>query len=236
MSNKRIRLVLVAHAVVAFAVVFSSSIIGKTLGYEVKTIALFGILMGQACLLGIWVGLSRNHIAQRLGGYVIGNIILTVFLMIGINDQSGVIPFLLVFGISGVIAITCGILGWKKIELMTLSQMEAGQSLEGLQFSITHLLAVMTFIGVLLGVAKALKHILDFGDHFSMLIIWGIFGFSFVCVALVTLWAGLGVARPVSRSALAFLFTIVMSFLPAFLFLDEGAITLIGIAAPFVVM
>jgi hypothetical protein len=76
-SDKRsTQKIYLAFAIVAHLLLLASlsaaSFISKRPGPSFVSLLLHGLLVAQACLLALWLALSRRNILYRFGGFVIG--------------------------------------------------------------------------------------------------------------------------------------------------------------------
>jgi hypothetical protein len=159
-------------------------------------IALFSVLVGQACLLAIWVCLGTNPWYTRLGFFV-GGVCLLGILTIGV----GFVASLLVAGLLLVVRF-CG------FRLCTNSYRHIG--LAPMQFSIRHMLILTFLVACLLPLRGLMAWILHERELRAAIIafttvgiasVWAVFGNRhsvLATIGLVVLAVGIGFASAVT--------------------------------------
>jgi hypothetical protein len=85
---------------------------------------------------------------------------------------------------------------------------------EGIQFSIRHLLLATAIVAVVLGIGRGVRTITD--TQWVNVVAVAIFPPCFIMVELATLWASLGIGRPIPRLAVVIPTAFVVGAVPAF--------------------
>ncbi len=167
------------------------------------------LIIGQTCLIGIWLGLGTNTGQCRVAGTLVG---IAYLVTIGVyhtwSINSGrvslgeVLPVILaMFTLPtlGTAAVLLVVRGWKAHLVAHGSELPAA-AVEGLQFSIRHLFLLTTAVAVLLVMARGVVLLMTNDTAWlRMPIMIGMLTLCFIAITLAAVWAALGVGRPTER-------------------------------------
>ncbi|HEV7222148.1 MAG TPA: hypothetical protein VGN42_05560 [Pirellulales bacterium] len=181
------------------------SVVGITDDWQV--VGLLGGTLGLSALLGLWSGLSKAAILQRVGVAVIGGLLnlatlATAFRMVQPDRLDSEWILAAVFSMAPLIAIGmfAAILKWRdfSVERPGLDDKDRNQHV---QFSLAYLFAVISLAAILFAVIRELRDLTSFSPEFAWEIcLFAAFnGVLFVLHTQVCLWAGLGAGRRIAR-------------------------------------
>jgi len=179
--------------------------------------ALFlSLIFCQTSLLGMWCGLGTSHWLLRLVGLIVGAGGLAIMLGAGIGKLSGEIISVVVAAVLLVAAVTW-IVRWLKGAMQQIPD-STPDAREGLQFTIRHLLVLTFVVACLVTIGKALAPRLP---HFHDVTMLSAIAVCFVSVALVAIWAILGLGQVLFRSLVLFVISAIVGWILARV-IDEG--------------
>ena len=193
------------HAVVGIVLAFCSAD-----QPAVSSALFFSLVFCQTSLLGMWCGLGRSHWILRLIGLIVGTGCLAMMLGAGIDELSGEIIFVVVAAVLLVAAVTW-IVRWLKGAMRQIHD-SAPDAREGLQFTIRHLLVLTFVVACLVTIGKALAPRLPRLHDVTML---SAIAVCFVSVALVAIWAILGLGHVLFRSIVLFVIAAIVGWILA---------------------
>jgi hypothetical protein len=159
----------------------------------------FALVVCQATLVGMWGGLGRTNGVLRLIGLATAIVLLATLLGLGLGDPDALMYFF-VFIATSAVALPTWIVRLWKARIGHLG--EEAPSREGLQFTIKHLMLLTFAVACLVTVGKALAPYVH-GANIAMEV--AVLAICFGAVALVSLWAMLGLGQPVVRIVVAVL-------------------------------
>ena len=194
-----------AHAIAGIVLAFCSADVPS-----VSSALFISLMFCQTSLLGMWCGLGRSHWSLRLIGLIVGTGYLTIVFGAGIDDLSEETVFVVVVAVLLVAAVTW-IVRWLKGAMQQIHG-SAPDAREGLQFTIRHLLVLTFVVACLLTIGKVLAPRLLHIHEISLL---SVIALCFVCVALVAIWAMLGLGRVLLRSIVFFMIAAAMGWILA---------------------
>jgi len=216
----RLHLLLAMHFVVTLLATWTASASPD----EPQAIIAMAVLEAQSCLLAVWLALGRASLLCRSTLVFMGVICLAALLAFAVwyaNGRGSPFANFLPVSLSLVAVPTLGTAG----SLLVMRQQKAGLQLiaahdrapvsEGLQFNVRHLLLLMTFVAILLGVGRVARSYLG-GTvvPFRTVILVGLISLCWIAATLAIVWAAFGVRRPHERMAVA----IVLSLFAGLLF------------------
>jgi hypothetical protein len=156
---------------------------------------LIAIVFCQASLLGMWGGLGSTNWLVRCLGVTAGIMYLYVELGLGISELDFAVFCLVAIATCLVGAITWLVRLFKAV--LKKGVAAESETREGLQFTIRHLMLLTLLIACLMTVGKLLAPLVQ-GSHLTAQI--AVLGVCYAAVALASIWAILGLGRPVIRS------------------------------------
>ncbi len=198
-----------------------------------ENLFLYGMFYSQNFLLGIWGGLSANKWFIRLVGVTLG--IVGLILIFHFCFEGGTIDeYLLVcILVSTTTIVMRNIRGWlARLELTTESS--RSENVEGLQFSIRHLMVLTLFVGCILTVGRWIQPYFSAGSSGTILIAVEL---CFLTVGVISVWATLGNGYVLLRSLIVLMISLFAAV--ALVYAVEGAVknvifcTLVGVMAIF---
>jgi hypothetical protein len=184
------------------------------------------IIISQAGLLGIWLGLTSAQRKNRLLGGLLGLVYLGVvtasFLPATVPLSGRLAYTMLVFVPCLCVALVMRCARWRGAEIMRINNADAGSP--GLQFSIRHLLVLTSVIALIFGlkptdVQPTLR---------NSLIFLAAIGLCALCVFLGGVWATLAVGRPAPRILVVFTLAAFTGALPPY-YIDMKPDDIIGL-------
>jgi hypothetical protein len=189
-----------------------------------------GVFPIQACLIGVWLGLSRTPVHKKVVvavGSVIGlGLILAVTLRVSHEGEVFLILLPISMGFTSVPMIVTAML------LLVTRKRTRGSLLhcpdtyalrsEGLQFGTRHLFVLTLIVAALLGVGKGAPRFLAgaeaaVGPVATLLLLGAVWG----TVTLTVVWATLGRQRPHERIALAMVLAFFGGLVPPYYFGED---------------
>lgn len=160
----------------------------------VLVIPVFGTVLAQSSLLGVWVAFSQATWWKRLAGMVIGAIVLEIMLLFGAQDDGFTLIAAMATG--GIAAVFC-LVRWRFADLRSFPNGEVLNGQDGVQFSISGLMLFTLVVAAMIIGAREMRENAPVGPSFFVVSIWSL---CFVLTGLAGAWAGLGLARPILRS------------------------------------
>jgi len=171
-----------------------------------------GVLAAQPCLLGIWLGLGRTATFKRFAGLLLGLLGCgAVFAFINWSLQGRGGGFFVLFGLMSIVslvlaigpaAVFSAIRKWHS-QLLLVETGRLSCVTEGLQFSLRHLLILVTIAAILLAVGRSARTVLgEYNPSFEIMQTLAFMGLLILCftsITLATIWATLGFGSPPAR-------------------------------------
>lgn len=208
-GQSRLRLLLAAHVILGLVFCAWSASAGRTvlvLGY-VLVVPVFGIVLAQTSLLGFWVAFSSAARGVRLMGLIAGSICLELLLGIGAQDDD--YAFLATMTTGGIAAVF-GVVRWRHADLRHFPQQAPRIGQEGMQLSIRGLMLFTFIVAVTIIGAGEFRENVPRGPSLFRVSSWSLCS---VVVGIAGVWAGLGLGRPMLRSAVVLLIAAVLGAL-----------------------
>jgi hypothetical protein len=167
-----------------------------TVGQQFLAIPAFSAAMCQACLLGLWVALSKAPWSMRLKWFVLGSTCLEVSLSVALGDSELLLaPSISAFS-SALSAF--GIL-LRKSRLRQLESWPERSGPEPLHVSIRDLMLATVAVALLVAATKGIGEYRPGVEWIRVVVVLGVY---FSAVALAASWATLGIAWPFWRFVL----------------------------------
>ena len=159
---------------------------------ELMFIGLYALVYAQAGLIGIWSGLSTTRLEWRLPSVVAA----TAFVCIANTGGGTRVAFLWIALVAWPILLVLISLRHSRLGLQ-LAHLPNGLTVsKRFQFTIRHVLLATGVVAVVLGMGRGVRSINNLNTVAVMT-----YPPCFVMVELATLWATLGVGRPLPRLA-----------------------------------
>ncbi len=192
----RLWLLLIAH--LALGLFFSIWTDSKpTHSYSIALFLLvmpvFGFVLSQAFLLVLWLVFSPASWWKRLASLIVGAVYLKSLLIVGWPDAV-----LLTAMLASGIAVILGVIRWQYANLRHFPQPPVKAGNEGLKLSIRGLMFYTFVIAVTIVGAKLLRESTSEAPNLFLAFALSL---SFVVVGVASVWAVLGLPRPIMRSA-----------------------------------
>lgn len=213
----RLWLLLIAHVVLGlFFSTWSAVAWGLPIVLaDLLVLPVVGIILAQSSLLGFWVIFSKLKSWMRLIGLVTGTTYLEVLLYIGTRSES--ISWLVVLSAGG-ITVVFGLARWLYADLRHFTQQAPAANEEGLRFSIRGLMLFTVAVAVAIVIVRKLREDAVEQLPFFVISTWSL---CFGLVGLASVWAGLGLVRPLQRSVALLLMSAVLGAVFAY-GVDQG--------------
>lgn len=175
---------------------------------QILEVACIGLLLSQTSLLGLWVGLATPSWPVRLLAFLIGTSYLSFQLCFSVSRWD---VFYISLIILSTLAVTAIMLVTRRFtaQIMRLSDAEFPSNVEGLRFSIRHLLLLTLFINITLMAGRLLQPFSGSVELFTIC----------VCSASVgsaSAWAMLGRGNLFLRSSIVFIIGLLMACILTF--------------------
>lgn len=204
----RLWLLLIAH--LALGLFFSIWTDSKpTHSYSIALFLLvmpvFGFVLSQAFLLVLWLVFSPASWWKRLASLMVGAVYLKSLLIVGWPDAV-----LLTAMLASGIAVILGVIRWQYANLRHFPQPPVKAGNEGLKLSIRGLMFFTFVIAVTIVGAKLLRESTSEAPNLFLAFALSL---SFVVVGVASVWAVLGLPRPIMRSAVVLLISAVLGSL-----------------------
>lgn len=178
------------------------------------TLLWMGALLGQASLLGLWVGLSSARRATLWIGAVCGGLVLCAELPTafrGWGDARAMVgSLILVFAPLCVVASVAARLRRCGMRLMQPDEVFLTSATEAIQFSLKQLLLLISAAAIVLAAARVLHAFSLLGSEIPLatgILLAICIGVVFAAQTLASLWATLGLGRWLWRLPAPFLLT-----------------------------
>ena len=186
-------------------------------GYYRGGIFVQAVVCGLLMLLGLWLILHRIGVFWRMLGGLAGIIFAAALLSNGYpTDFRRLITLMCIFFPLCAIATHWFIHCYWKAEAKNIDEIQESRR-EAFQFSIRHLFGLSAFVGCVLAFANAVRA-KELGAEWSFQ--WGslsiayesllsafVMSFTFLLIAISTIWATLGMGNPMPRLILVFAIT-----------------------------
>jgi hypothetical protein len=215
LSGKRLYRFLAVHVVLAAAPLLSLAL-PLSLAFIPVTWALFGLPIGSLMTLSVWVGMGSARITWRLFGALVATAYVTLALamvsvaqMIYYTGSISVLECVTTYATvaaaySVVVLLFGGMFGLvgRRFELLRVESEEVLPDREYFQFSLLHVLVIMSVVAVVLTLFRASRH--DMESATSGTFQWSatdslaftVFLLNTLCAACAALWP-IGVKRNV---------------------------------------
>ena len=195
-----LRSLVIVHVVAWFIGLSAASIGQLTNIFDFLT--LVPLLYGQLCLLGVWLALGTNALHYRVAGTLTGIALLAMITgyrsRMPLNEVFiQVLPIVASFSLA-VAAVLLVVRRWKAHLVAHGSGLPVA-AIEGLQFSIRHLFLLTTVVAVLLMFAQGIGLVTENASWLGTSAYIGLLALCLVAITVGTVWAGLGVGRPIER-------------------------------------
>jgi len=223
MSSKlKIGLLVAVHVVAGLVLAWNANPL--TFDLSVPFIGLLALVFAEAGLLGIWSGLSTTRFAWRFPAVVAVAVYLWAVFVVAVQpgDRLTVYAVIVLTAVPILVVLSCLRHGRRRLRLAHLANRFPAS--EGFQFSIRHLLLVTTFVAVVLGIGRGVRTI---SITQSNMVAVATFPPCFIMVELATLWAALGLGRPLPRLAVVVPTAFVVGAIPGFYLPGSGILELI---------
>jgi len=170
------------------------------------------LVFTQAGLIGIWGGLSTIRIAWRLTAVVATTAFAWAALFI-VNPAGGKHIAIHIMLNTVPILVVLSVVRYSRRRLRLAHLANETPAANGFQFSIRHLLLATAIVAIVLGIGRGVR---TFGNTQSGVVAMVIYPFCFSLVALATLWAALGIGRPIPRVAVVVLTAFAVGTIPMY--------------------
>jgi hypothetical protein len=208
-SKTKIGLLVVVHVVAGLVLAWTA---GTDASFPVALIGLWALAFAEAGLMGIWGALSTIRLVSRLCTVLFATLYLGALLVLMVNGMDPLVFLIIALTVVPILVVlSCLRHSRRRLRLVDLAS--AGPAPEGFQFSIRHLLLATAIVAVVLGIGRGVRTI---SNGQSDLVFVAIFPPCFVMVELATLWAGLGIGRPLPRLAIVVPTAFVVGAIPVF--------------------
>ena len=212
MSPKlKIGLLLAAHIVAGLVLAWTG--IPAATAFPIALFGLFPLVFAEAGLIGFWGGLSAIRLVFRLFAVLAATLYLWAVFVVPIRggDIYAVLPVIALTVVPIIVVLV--VLRHSRRKLRLVDVASAGPASEGFQFSIRHLLLATAIVAVVLGIGRGVRTI---GIAQSNMVAMATFPPCFIMVELATLWAALGLGRPLPRLAVVVPTAFVVGAVPVF--------------------
>jgi len=173
-----------------------------------------GLFFSQTSLLGIWGGLANTAWPLRLAGVALGMTYLGPQMCFSLNEWGFEI-FLLVFLTTVAVAGVMLVVRRFKARLARNAKGSLSTGLEGLQFSIRHLMLLTLVVACTLAIGKWLQPYFSSVQRMAYLLTISL---CFVSVGVTSVWASLGRAHLLPRCGGVFSIGLLTASIPTYLF------------------
>ena len=200
--RSRLWLLVVAHAVLGPLFSIWTTLEGRfsfVLGH-LPVVTVSGIVFAQSALLGFWMAFSPMVWWKRLMGLVVGSLYLGASFRIS-ADADGYVALMPVMATGGIAAV-CRVVRWRYAGLQRFPQQDPRAVREGLKFSIRGLMLFTFVVAITIVGARELRAHVPRGPNLLSIVLLSV---CFMTTGLASVWAGLGVARPMLRSMVVLL-------------------------------
>lgn len=183
--------------------------------------AVFAYLAGQSVLLGLWIALGISTVPRRILGIVSGLLLVWCTWLPFLEDETDrMLAALLITTLALGMAGPLLIVQRGRARLSWFADPPSAPSLEGLRFSVRHMLLLTLVVGVLLSLRRILQTLDD--TLLERLVVLAVIGICFVVVGLTSVWACLGVGGPIARLFLLLLVSAAASLVFFYCFWDDA--------------
>jgi hypothetical protein len=184
----------------------AAAIVGVTDEWQI--VVLLGATLSLSALIGLWSGLSKAAILPRVGGAVLGGLLLTAtFAMAGRTAQADSLDIAwiqaAVFSMAPLMAIGifAATLRWRGFGVERLDLDERGRDQRGVQFSLAYLFVITALAAILFAVIRGIRGLPSGPVPTSRenCLFAAFNAVLFVLHTQVCLWAALGAGRRIAR-------------------------------------
>jgi hypothetical protein len=204
----------------------AAAIVGVTDEWQI--VVLLGATLSLSALIGLWSGLSKAAILQRVGGAVLGGLLLTATLAAAFRMAPGAEWIqAAVFSMAPLMAVGmfAATLRWRGFGVERLDLDERKHDQRGVQFSLAYLFVITSLAAILFAVIRGLRGLTPYAPEIAweICLIAAFNAVLFVLHTQVCLWAGLGAGRRIARLGAALASTALAAGIYGFaLDSDEG--------------
>ena len=213
-SKAKIVLLVLGHVVFGLLLAWTAHRTDADLAF----FGLFTLIFTEAGLIGIGGGLSSARLAWRLSFVTVGTVYLwAVPIMAGRGKETSV--FLVIALTALPILVILRVLRHNRGQLRMAHLSSKPPVSESFQSLICHLLLATTVVGLLLGFGQGVRAISNTNTDTVAVVVFPV---CFILVELATLWASLGIGRPIPRLAVVVPTAFVVGAIPVYYLEDVG--------------
>jgi hypothetical protein len=210
-SKTKIGLLVAGHIVAGLLLVWFAR--HSTAAYPIALFGLFALVFAEAGLIGFWGGLSAIRLVFRLLAVLLATLYLWAVFVVALPEGKNPSAFLVIALTAVPILVVLVFLRHSRRRLRLAHLANKSPSSEGFQFSIRHLLLVTALVATVLGIGRGIRS--NSGTQSDAV---GVATFPpcFIMVQLATLWAALGIGRPIPRLAVVVPMALIVGAIPSF--------------------